>query len=82
MDIIGVGCAVRRTMVPDNSRVRAVGTKIAIDQLIYAPIFTCVLYTYLQLAHRESADSILPVLQARPFIASLLASATCHLMNV
>ena len=31
------------------------GKKIIIDQLIYAPIFTCVLYTYLQIANGDVA---------------------------
>ena len=29
------------------------GKKIAIDQLIYAPIFTCILYIFLQTAHLD-----------------------------
>jgi hypothetical protein len=40
----------------------AVGKKILIDQLIYAPVFTCVLYSYLQFAHGDLA-SIPEVLQ-------------------
>lgn len=49
----------------------AVGKKILIDQLLYAPVFTCVLYTFLQLAHMDPAgipavlqDKVVPTLMA------------------
>jgi hypothetical protein len=42
--------------------VSAEGVKIATDQLLSAPVFTCMLYAYLHLAHGESVDSILPII--------------------
>lgn len=33
----------------------AVGKKIAIDQLLYAPVLTCVLYSFLCVAHLDLA---------------------------
>ena len=41
---------------PTCGVVFAVGKKIAIDQFVYAPIFTAVLYTYLQAAHGDFAS--------------------------
>lgn len=51
---------------------KAVGQKILIDQLIYAPIFTCILYTYLQLANGDAA-AIPDVLQAK-VVPTLMAN--------
>ena len=48
-----------------------VGKKILIDQLLYAPVFTVILYTYLQAAHGDLAgipevlqDKVVPTLLA------------------
>lgn len=34
-------------------------------QLVYAPVFTCVLYAYLSLAHGEGVDHVLPAIQQK-----------------
>ena len=53
------------TIEPEKPKTaKAVAKKIAVDQLIYAPVFTCVLYSFLQLAHGD-AGSIPEVLQVR-----------------
>jgi hypothetical protein len=40
-------------VINGESVLLAVASKIVIDQLIYAPIFTCVLYIFLQTAHMD-----------------------------
>lgn len=59
---------------------KAVAKKIAIDQLVYAPIFTCVLYSFLQFAHGD-AGSIPEVLQvwSCKHIPFTTGAGSCHL---
>lgn len=58
---------------PDHPKsAKAVGKKILIDQLIYAPLFTCILYSYLQIANGDAA-SIPQVLQDKA-LSTLLAN--------
>jgi len=58
---------------PDRPKTaQAVGKKILIDQLLYAPLFTCILYSYLQIANGDAA-SIPTVLQDK-VVPTLLAN--------
>jgi hypothetical protein len=52
----------------------AVVKKILIDQLIYAPIFTCVLYIFLQTAQLD-IDGIPHVLEVRVSLFLMLPHA-------
>lgn len=61
----------------DPKSASAVLKKIAIDQLVYAPVFTCILYMYLQIAHGE-ADTIVATLQVRsPHFYTASISRVC-----
>lgn len=48
----------------DHEGAGAVGKKIAIDQLLYAPVLTCVLYAFLCAAHLDF-DGIPIAIQVR-----------------
>jgi protein Mpv17 len=50
----------------------AVGKKIAIDQLIYAPIFTCVLYAYLSAIHGDFTE--IPAVLSEKVVPTLMAN--------
>lgn len=61
------------TIYPEQSKsVQAVAAKIAVDQLAYAPIFTCVLYAWLAAWH-GNIDGIPEVLQEK-VLPTLLAN--------
>lgn len=51
---------------------KAVGKKIAIDQLIYAPIFTCVLYAYLSTVQGDFSG--IPVVLSDKVVPTLMAN--------